>query len=126
MANKHYPYLEPFAKRLKALRGGRSRREVSAGIGAAEPRYLGWEQCHSSPNLNDLVAIAKFFGVSSDYLIGLDDAPRGSITANNSNVMSPNGQVNPAAPCRDCPHIATLNATIATLSQSIAALSGAK
>lgn len=123
---KKSPEFQEFARRLRILRNPKSRRLMAADIGVTEARYYAWETCQSHPNLDDLIAISKCFGVSADYLLGLSDSPHGvGIAATNSSVISgsPNGSI---SACRDCPHIAAMNGTIAALSQTIAALSTGK
>ena len=39
----------------------------------SQPTYNNWENAHTQPSISQLVEIAKFFGVSVDYLIGNSD-----------------------------------------------------
>lgn len=64
-----------FGNRLRELRlqSGMSAKKLGDEIGVSDVAILNWEN-----NVNDikgeyLVRMAKFFGVSSDYLLGLED-----------------------------------------------------
>ena len=64
-----------FAERLKDLRIERelSQRELAKLLNVS---HLAVAQCESesrSPNAEAVVALAKFFEVSADYLLGLSD-----------------------------------------------------
>lgn len=67
--------MEIFAKRLRELRldAGLSARQVGAGIGVAHSTIVRWEQGSGMPDTLDLIALAKFFNVSTDYLCGLEN-----------------------------------------------------
>lgn len=64
-----------FAKRLRELRldAGLSARQVGAGIGVAHSTIIRWENGIRVPDALDLIALAKFFNVSTDYLCGLEN-----------------------------------------------------
>lgn len=64
-----------FAKRLRELRldAGLSARQVGAGIGVAHSTIVRWEQGSGMPDALDLIALAKFFNVSADYICGIKD-----------------------------------------------------
>lgn len=64
-----------FAVRLKELR--ESRRLTQSNL-AKELKYTQttiakWESGDRTPKINDIVALAKFFGVTTDYLLGVED-----------------------------------------------------
>ena len=67
--------MEIFAKRLRELRldAGLSARQVGAGIGVAHSTIIRWENGIRVPDALDLIALAKFFNVSTDYLCGLEN-----------------------------------------------------
>ena len=58
--------------RLRALRGERdvSQKEVADAIGMSLRGYRNIEKGDSSPNLEVAIALADFFDVSVDYLVG--------------------------------------------------------
>ena len=67
--------MEIFAKRLRELRleAKLSTRQVGAGIGVTHSTIIRWEQGSGMPDVLDLVALARFFNVSTDYLCGLEN-----------------------------------------------------
>lgn len=66
---------EIFSLRLKALRGDKSQDEVSKGIGISRGALSYYESGDRKPDINTLYALAKYYGVSTDYLLGLSDTP---------------------------------------------------
>lgn len=64
-----------FGKTLKELRNERNvtQRELAGLVGLSATGYAGYEQGHREPDLKTLVSLAKFFNVSTDYLLGLKD-----------------------------------------------------
>lgn len=61
---------------LKAARkkSGKTQKEVAEGIGIGQGTYKNYETGAREPNGDTLVAIANYFGVSTDYLLGRPDA----------------------------------------------------
>ena len=64
---------DKFTTRLKELRGEKSLQEVSSAIGISRVSLGYYETGNRKPDTEILYKIAKFYGVSSDYLIGLSD-----------------------------------------------------
>ena len=64
-----------FAERLKDLRTSLniSARELAKSINVSYVAIYMWERCERLPNIENLIALAKFFNVSTDYLCGLED-----------------------------------------------------
>lgn len=64
-----------FAERLKELRKekGVSLKLLASEIGVSDIAISRWENKQRVPNIESLVALAKYFGVSCDYLVGLED-----------------------------------------------------
>jgi len=64
-----------FPERLKELRTEKelSKRELAKAIGVSDVAISRWENNLRVPNVINLYALAKFFDVSADYLIGLED-----------------------------------------------------
>ena len=52
-----------------------TQREVAAGIGATEQAYQRYEYGKTVPSALVLIALADFFDVSLDYLVGRSDDP---------------------------------------------------
>ena len=63
------------AKRLKELRTerGLTQREVAEALGIHSVTYLHYEKGQHEPPLALLADMAKFFDVSVDYLLGLNN-----------------------------------------------------
>ena len=61
---------------LKAARkkSGKTQKEVAEGIGIGQGTYKNYETGAREPNGETLVAIANYFGVTTDYLLGRPDA----------------------------------------------------
>ena len=64
-----------FATRLKELRNERnlSTTQLASEIKCSAMAISRWERDLQNPSIEVLVALAKFFNVSTDYLCGLED-----------------------------------------------------
>lgn len=64
-----------FAERLKELREERNLtlKKLAKEIGVTDIAISRWENNLRVPNIDNLYLLAKYFGVSADYLIGLED-----------------------------------------------------
>lgn len=64
-----------FAQRLKELRleNKLSQNQLAKQLGISQAAINKWEKCIIVPTLDSAVVVAKFFGVSVDYLAGLED-----------------------------------------------------
>ena len=62
-------------EKLKQLRKekGLSQKNVADAIGVTLSAYSNYEQGIREPSYSILINICKFFGVTSDYLLGLED-----------------------------------------------------
>ncbi len=69
--------MEEFCERLKFLREekGLTQKEVAEAIGFAQSAVTFWENGKRIPNAIAVIALAKFFDVSADYLLGLTEFP---------------------------------------------------
>lgn len=69
--------METLAKRLVELRSARklSRREVAACTGMTERTYQRYENAERDPSAPALLALADYYNVSADYLLGRTDEP---------------------------------------------------
>ncbi len=67
--------MKEFAERLKDLRleKGLSQRELAKSVNISHVAIIRWENETHSPNAEAVVTLAKFFGVTTDYLLGLTD-----------------------------------------------------
>lgn len=61
-----------FPERLKALRleENLTQKDVSQAIGISQPAYTYWEKGEKTPTPDKLLALAKLFNVTTDYLLG--------------------------------------------------------
>ena len=50
-----------------------SQKELATEIGATQKAVDFWEKGINEPKATYIINLAKFFGVSSDYLLGLED-----------------------------------------------------
>lgn len=62
-----------FQYRLKELRGEQTQKYVADKIGITEVSLSRYENGQRKPNLDIIYKIAKYYNVSADYLIGLDN-----------------------------------------------------
>lgn len=66
-----------FAERLKELRieAGLTQEQLSKALnGAITPSAIGlWELKKRTPNLDAVIILAEYFGVSLDYMAGRED-----------------------------------------------------
>lgn len=69
--------LELFAFRVKKLRKERklSQQELAEALGLTQTTISGIESGLRTTTIEKLILLAKFFGVSTDYLLGLKDEP---------------------------------------------------
>lgn len=67
--------MKKFAQRLKKLRNekGLSILKLSRAIKISLSTICRWENCQTEVKGTQLVTLAKFFNVSIDYLMGLED-----------------------------------------------------
>ncbi len=70
--------MEILAKRLLELRSERdlSRRVVAASTGMTERTYQRYENAERDPSAPVLLALADYYGVTTDYLLGRTDEPK--------------------------------------------------
>lgn len=67
--------MEILAKRLKLLRAkqGVTQETASAAVGVTSRTYIRYESGAREPSASLVAALARFYGVSADYLLGLKD-----------------------------------------------------
>ncbi len=67
--------MKSFAQRLKDLRleNNMTQCKVAEKLGIRQQSYLRYETGTGEPSLETLVAIAKLYGVSVDFLLGLTE-----------------------------------------------------
>ncbi len=69
--------MESFVIRLKNLRESRRiyQREIAETLGITTRAYQFYESGRSEPNIKTLIALADYYHVSIDYLVGRTDVP---------------------------------------------------
>ncbi|WP_297872060.1 helix-turn-helix domain-containing protein [uncultured Oscillibacter sp.] len=69
--------MQILAERLKSLRESRRiyQREMAEQLGLSFRGYQGYETNQTEPKLATLIAIADYYNVSIDYLVGRTDDP---------------------------------------------------
>lgn len=67
--------MSKFSNRLKELRteSGLSQDQLAKKVGLTHTAIGLWEQNKRVPNLDAVISLAQYFGVSIDYLAGLED-----------------------------------------------------
>ena len=67
-----------FIERLKLLRAEKqvTQKEVAAALQMTERSYQRIEAAEVKPSFDTLIALADYFDVSLDYLVGRSDNPR--------------------------------------------------
>jgi transcriptional regulator with XRE-family HTH domain len=65
-------YMKIFSEHLKSIRKSKNltQRQVAIGIGMTERIYQGYERGESKPSFDALNALADFFDISVDELMG--------------------------------------------------------
>lgn len=64
-----------FSTRLKELREskGISQKQLAIELGYTQVCISRWESGNRQPELDDVISVAMFFKVTTDYLLGLSD-----------------------------------------------------
>ena len=67
--------MNTFAERLKLLRTekGLSQSQLAKETGLSQAAINYWEACERQPSAQAVITLAKYFNVSTDYLLGLED-----------------------------------------------------
>lgn len=67
--------MNKFQERLKNLRieNGLTQTQLAQKTGISQAGIAKWETGDRNPSIDCLIALAKFFNCSVDYLIGLED-----------------------------------------------------
>lgn len=64
-----------FGQKLKELRNEKrlTQAQIATVFKVSKTTICQWETCKQEPSLEDVTAVAKYFDVSTDYLLGLTD-----------------------------------------------------
>ncbi|VBB06477.1 Hypothetical protein LUCI_1709 [Lucifera butyrica] len=71
---------EIFCERLRALRSSQNLtlEQLAEELGLVKQTINNWEKGVRAPSLEASIALAEYFNVSLDYLVGLSDKPKRS------------------------------------------------
>ena len=77
-------------QRINKLRTakGWSQVELAKRLRVAKQTVSNWENDNIQPSIEMLVRLSKIFGVTTDYLLGLEDVPRLSIEGMPASVVA--------------------------------------
>ncbi|MDE6504718.1 MAG: helix-turn-helix domain-containing protein [Clostridia bacterium] len=64
--------MEILSKRLKELRTerGLTQKQLANALGLAQSSIANWEADTKTPNAQALIILSRYFGVTTDYLLG--------------------------------------------------------
>ncbi len=64
-----------FPQKLQKLieDSNKTQNEICKDLGIRKQKLSKWKTGYNEPSIEELAMIAKYFGVTSDYLIGLED-----------------------------------------------------
>lgn len=67
--------MDKFNERLKELRieKGLSQKQLSKEVNISQSALAYWETGERTPNAQAIITLAQYFGVTTDYLLGLED-----------------------------------------------------
>lgn len=67
--------MNKFNQKLKELREENKllQKQLAAELGVSQVTIARWETASREPSFDDLIKIAKYFNVTTDYLLGLED-----------------------------------------------------
>lgn len=67
--------MNKFSERLKELRLDKnlSQRDLSKATNFSQAAIARWEAGLQTPNIDVAIVFAKYFGITTDYLLGLED-----------------------------------------------------
>lgn len=64
-----------FVSRLNELikNSGKQQNEICKDLKIYKQKFSRWKLGNTEPNFDELILLAKYFNVSTDYLLGLED-----------------------------------------------------
>ncbi len=67
--------MNKFSERLKELRleKGLTQRDLATSTNLSQSAIVHWENNRRVPNADAVIVLAKYFNVSTDYILGLED-----------------------------------------------------
>lgn len=75
-----------FIERLKELiiESGKMQKEICADLGVTKQKLSKWKTGYNEPSIDEIIMIAKYFKVTTDYLLGVDEDVSSKNIINNS------------------------------------------
>lgn len=69
--------MQDFCAHLRTIRKSHkaTQKQVAVAVGVTERNYQDWEYGNTKPGFDALIALADYFDVSLDYLVGRSDDP---------------------------------------------------
>lgn len=85
-----------FPKQLKKLieESNKTQNAICKDLGITKQKLSKWKTAYNEPSLDELILIASYFEVTSDYLIGLENEDGTKKTINISNSFNNNTNSN--------------------------------
>lgn len=67
--------MNKFVSRLTELINvcGKMQTEISKDLGISKQKLSKWKTGYNEPDLDEIIKLAKYFNVSADYLLGIDE-----------------------------------------------------
>lgn len=67
-----------FKDHLRSIRNSKkvTQKDIAKAVGVTERNYQDWEYGNTKPGFDALIALADYFDVSLDYLVGRSDDPQ--------------------------------------------------
>ena len=64
-----------FITRFKELleSSGKMQKDICNELGISKQKLSKWKTGYTEPNLDDIILIANYFQVTTDYLLGIDE-----------------------------------------------------
>ena len=110
-----------FCERMRAARGDRSQRVIAGLLGIPQQNWQRYESGVSEPGLGLLHDVCVKLGVSADWLLGLTEERRAAVS-----VRAPSEErAEESGAGRTCEVCARKDAVIASLAESLRALTAA-
>lgn len=117
--------LKIFTERLVAARAEKNQAEAADLLGISPARLSNYEIGKREPDLSFLKRIVESYGVSADWLLGVDSSPSGvSLSASGGSVAANNSTVNTGGGVGEGTERARLLAIIESQQAVIASLTG--
>lgn len=64
-----------FVSRLKELivESGKMQKDICADLGIPKQKLTRWKTGYNEPSIDEIIMLALYFNVTTDYLLGLED-----------------------------------------------------